>query len=422
MSSSGLADDPLSLAATSGTLVRVFPTLMGLAMCISCVVLIEPAPVDALIFGLFVLGLAFGVIRIGRLPVLPVLFLSGLALTNVIGIPLSEDPERAIWYCLVTLYMMISWALFVGAIEFYGQSILKPLMQGYVLGAIPSVILAGASYFHLIGFQFHLLLNGRPKGLFKDPNVFGPYLILIALLGIAGCLPFSSRAAQMTVAFIASLGVVLSYSRACWINYAISFSVFVFLDRFLPSRPKAHHFPSLLRLLGSGLLAIFVIASILQVPVVKTMIATRLGQGGMQAYDDLRFETQRLAVQAAIEHPLGIGPGQSEETFQYATHSSYLRVLSENGLLGLFCFSGFLISTLLNAIIRAGSATSMLWRGIYIAAAACVCGHLVNSGVVDTLHWRHLWFLFALAWIPDPSSLKHTLFRPGLQSCGNATI
>jgi hypothetical protein len=387
-----------STAAYPSATVRFFPALIGMAFCISCIVLVEPAPIDALVLALFAFGVVSGIVRLGEMPVLPVLFLAGLALANVISISVSAEPVRAIWYCFVTLYMMISWALFVGVMNFYGISILTPIFRGYSLGACLSVILAVASYFHLIGFQYRLLLNGRPKGLFKDPNVFGPFLILIAVLAISGCLPFANRAAQWATAVIASLGIALSYSRACWINFAVSLVLFVLLDQLLPPRIGVNRSSTLLRLFGLATLAMLVIAAVIQIPSVRAMLAIRLGQGGMHDYDRLRFETQRLAVQAAIDHPLGIGPGQSEETFQYATHSSYLRVLSENGLFGLFCLAGFLLSTLAQAIAGACSTPSPHWRGVYIAAAACLCGHLINSGVVDTLHWRHLWFLCALPW------------------------
>jgi hypothetical protein len=385
-------------AASAPAAIRLFPALMGAAFAISSIVLVEPAPIDAVILALFGFGIVFGIVRVRQLPVFPVLLLSGLALANIVSVPASENSTRAVWYCFVTLYMMLSWVLFVGVIHFYGMPALRAMLRGYAFAGCLSVILAMASYFHAIGFQTILLLYGRPKGLFKDPNVFGPFLILIAVLAISGHLPVASRLAQWGTATLASLGIVLSFSRACWINYAVSLGLFVLLDRLLPSRDPDRRPTSLARLSGLALVVLLAIAVVLQVPSVRAMLAIRLGQGGMHDYDQLRFQTQGMAVEAAIEQPLGIGPGQAEEVFRYATHSSYIRVLSENGLFGVFCFAGFLLSTLVQAIARACTATSRQWRGIYVASAACLCGHLINSGVVDTVHWRHLWFLLALPW------------------------
>lgn len=386
-------------AIPSGT--RTFRLLLGLAFCISSIVIVEPAPVDALMLFLLAIGTVMGTVRLAAIEIPPALFLTGLALANIISIPLAADPARAIWYFLVTFYLMTSWALCVGALDMGGMPLLQIVFRGYSFAALLSVTLALASYFHLIGFQSFLLLYGRPKGLFKDPNVYGPFLVPIAVMAITGCLPIASRFWQACMAVVASLGIALSYSRACWINYVVSLLLFVVLDLALPSKSPGAHSISISRVLVFGAFATLAVVAILQVPSVQTMLAVRLGQSGMHDYDQTRFQTQRMAVQAAIDHPLGIGPGQSEETFQYATHSSYMRVLSENGLFGLFCFVGFVLSSAIQAVRKACQARTAQWRGLFVASAACICGQLINSGVVDTIHWRHLWILLALPWIPS---------------------
>lgn len=385
-------------AIPSGT--RMFRLLLGLAFCISSVVIVEPAPVDALMLFLLAIGTVMGTVRLAAIEIPPVLFLTGLALANIISIPLAADPARAVWYFLVTFYLMTSWALCVGALDEGGMPLLQIIFRGYSFAALLSVTLALASYFHLIGFQSLLLLYGRPKGLFKDPNVYGPFLVPIAVMAIMGCLPIASRFWQACMAVVASLGIALSYSRACWINYAVSLVLFVVLDLALPSKSPGAHSISITRVAVFGAIAMLAVVAILQVPSVQTMLAVRLGQNGMHDYDQTRFQTQRMAVQSAIDHPLGIGPGQSEATFQYATHSSYMRVLSENGLFGLCCFVGFVLSSAAQAVRKACQAQTAQWRGLFVASAACICGQLINSGVVDTVHWRHLWILLALPWIP----------------------
>jgi hypothetical protein len=379
---------------------RLYQLLFGFAFCISSIVLVEPAPVDALMLLLLAIGVVMGTVRLAAINILPVVLLAGLALANVVSISLAVDPARAVWYFLVTFYLMLSWALCVGALDVGGMPLLQVIFRGYSFAAFISVVLALASYFHLIGFQSFLLLYGRPKGLFKDPNVYGPFLVPIAVMAITGCLPIASRFWQACMAVVASMGIALSYSRACWINYVVSLALFVVLDLVLPTRSPEAHSVSLSRVFLFGAVAVLAGLAILQVPSVQSMLAVRLGQNGMHDYDQTRFQTQRMAVQAAIDHPLGIGPGQSEATFQYATHSSYMRVLSENGLFGLCCFVGFAMASVIQAVRKACLAETAAWRGLFVAAAACICGQLINSGVVDTVHWRHFWILLALPWIP----------------------
>ena len=160
----GAVEESWSIAPNAPATVRIFPTLTGVALCISCIVLVEPAPVDALVLALFACGVVFGIVRAGQMPVLPVLFLAGLALANIISIPASEDPQRALWYCFVTLYMMMSWALFVGVMNFYGMSILRTMFRGYSLAACLSVILAVGSYFHIDWFSVYFAFEWKAQG------------------------------------------------------------------------------------------------------------------------------------------------------------------------------------------------------------------------------------------------------------------
>jgi len=38
---------------------------------------------------------------------------------------------------------------------------------------------------------------------------------------------------------------------------------------------------------------------------------------------------------------------------------------------------------------------------LFSFTASCIAGYLVNSAVIDTVHWRHVWLFLALAWISD---------------------
>lgn len=126
------------------------------------------------------------------------------------------------------------------------------------------------------------------------------------------------------------------------------------------------------------------------------MMGVRVSSNGLQNYDADRFDTHRRALESAAAHLAGIGPGQSEQVFQYAAHSLYIRVLAENGLIGLITFVCFLTLCFTRSLWLARVAANQTWRCIATANAACLLGFFVNSGVIDTLHWRHVWVLFAI--------------------------
>lgn len=75
-------------------------------------------------------------------------------------------------------------------------------------------------------------------------------------------------------------------------------------------------------------------------------------------------------------------------------HNLYLRVLVENGWLaflgwGLF-LSGWLIAS------YHGSIRSGRFVVDYVVAVSVVAGILVESLVIDTLHWRHFFLFLAV--------------------------
>lgn len=400
---------------------RLFLFFTGLAIGIGCFVLIEPAPVDVLTIGLFVLGVLSGILELGSIKATPALFLGLFIVANFVSLYDPLDLTRATWYLAVTIYLIGSLSFFVSFLQAYETPGMQTIIRAYVSAAILCVIIGLLSYFKIIGFQHYLLLSGRPKGLFKDPNVFGPYVIAPALFALAGVI---CKGRGLRSGFIHGIslaittgGVILSYSRACWINYAVCLVVYIGLGYLLTPVGFPPLFP-MRRLIAGCLLGIAALCILLQLPQVQNMMRERIASNGLHGYDQDRFRTQRLALASAQNRPLGIGPGQAEETFQYATHSSYLRVLSENGLLGLVGYVGFVVASLIRALVMTVRTDNIFWKKIYLIAAACITGHIINSAVVDTVHWRHYWLLLALPWCSVPmsgtSAVKPSRFRPAL--------
>jgi O-antigen ligase len=149
-------------------------------------------------------------------------------------------------------------------------------------------------------------------------------------------------------------------------------------------------------------MAVVALVIVISIPQVRQMIALRLGSNGLQTYDGDRFSTQTKALEMAIEKPFGIGPGQAEIAFDYSTHSTYLRLLSENGPLALSAFAALLGLTLLRSIHGARTLKSENWRILMAITSASLAGYIVNSFVIDTVHWRHIWLFLALPWASHP--------------------
>ncbi len=398
----GLLDEPRPRwAGDVDARTRLFLIAVGLAMAISALVLFEPAPVDLLICLLIPIGFIFNLYRIDKVHAIPVLFLLLFALFNVISLWNSVDPMRGVWYIAVTLYLLASTAFFFAVTTALGKAAVESIFAGYTAAAIVTVVLAAGSYLHLIGGQQYLLLYGRPKGLFKDPNVFGPFVVPVAVYAAANLLmPEHHRRRWWiwgSVLLVCVPGIFLSFSRACWMNLTISMAGMA-LFQLIENRDIRQIVRKLVMFAGLCAMAAAAVYLIAKIPVVDAMLQIRLGHRGLQTYDRMRFHTHSLAMRSVVDEPLGIGPGQSEFVFRYATHSTYLRAFSENGVLGGISLLGLFAITVFRSIGAAIRARDPFWRRFFIVVSVCTVGQLANCVVIDSLHWRHFWFLFGLAW------------------------
>lgn len=394
-----------------GPRADLFLILVGLAMAISCVVLIEPAPIDVALIGLLGIGLLWRRLSFAAIHAVPVIIITAFLLANVVSMTDPLEKTRSIWYLMVTAYLAVSLFFFSGLTTRYGALAVKIVMNGYAVAAMLSVVLATAAYFNVIPGQATLLVNDRPRGLFKDPNVFGPFLVPVAIYALVAIQTETKRASKAIWALVfitMTLGVLLSYSRACWFNYVTSLAIYgVF---FLWSSENAKQLGQ--RLIRAGMVALaglLVLVALISVPTVRNMLMLRLGSRGLQYYDQKRFQTHDKALEMARRKPLGIGPGQSELALQYATHSTYLRVLIENGVLGALTFYTLLLMSLWRCYVLARTARTPVWRAYGCVLLACVGGILANSIVIDSIHWRHLWLLLGFAWTAHPDALRASI-------------
>jgi O-antigen ligase len=241
----------------------------------------------------------------------------------------------------------------------------------------------------------------RAQALFQDPNVYGPFLIPAALIVLEELINprlLRLRAAFKGIVFVVlMLGILFSYSRAAWASTVLGvIALLVVLSMRRGGSRRAF-------------LALIAITVVAMVTVTVISATGSLGflqeRATLQSYDSERFLAQRTGLELAFQKPVGIGPGQFEtisivatgNTNELATHSIYVRALAEQGLVGLLTLLVILLGTLFLAArnVIEGRDT----YGIGSAALLAIwLGIMVNSAVVDTGHWRHLWLVAALIW------------------------
>ncbi len=120
----------------------------------------------------------------------------------------------------------------------------------------------------------------------------------------------------------------------------------------------------------------------------------------MKPYDSDRFRVQVIGVNSALDHVFGYGPGQFEGViFQksreaYSAHSIYARLLLENGIIGFVLLMALFLYLLVKLFKIKKVEENNHLNSIYIAILTSL---LVNSLVIDTLHWRHYWLFIGLS-------------------------
>ncbi|MGI9341392.1 MAG: O-antigen ligase family protein [Gammaproteobacteria bacterium] len=376
---------------------RLMLWLVGLTLATSSIVLVEPAPYDVLVIALFG-GLLVTGLRFPREMHVAALALGLFAIGNVIAAAGSTDPLSTIRSLSIRLYMPLAWCMFVGVIASSPVSVMRVIWQGYQVAAIIAVTWAVAEYYGFVDLG-DLNSGLRAKGPFKDANVFAPFLVPVAIFSLAqlaGPRNWSAKLWYGGVFIWLAFGILLSFSRGAWLNFAVAsalFSVFALIS--LPT------YRAKLSWLLLNVLVVLTAVGVLAALTTTSNVASRLADRAVltQKYDVQlggRFYTQKQAIQKIAETPLGIGPGRSDEEFGLEPHNLFLHVFVEGGWLA---GCGMLIFIALS-LYR--SLALFNWRSPlqaeFLVVIACVIGVLTQSLFIDSTHWRHLWLLLAMLW------------------------
>src|SRR6201995_3790423 len=118
---------------------------------------------------------------------------------------------------------------------------LEMLRRGLMFGAMIAATAGIAGYFNLVpGGHDLLTLYERARGTFKDPNVFGAFLVLPALFVLQSVVSDRlGKSFRSAIAFgIMSLAILLAFSRAAWGLLAIA-SAFMLALMVLTSQSRA---------------------------------------------------------------------------------------------------------------------------------------------------------------------------------------
>ncbi len=384
--------------------------MLWITLAISSVVLIEPAPCDILAVGLLPLLFVFG-LRVPPRMTLPFVcigtYVAGYGISGFFAASFAD----AVPYLMVTAYLSLTFLVFTCILYHRPMQSLQVIMSGYLIAALVASFVGIVTYFGWVPHSTDYLGFGtRAKGLFKDPNVYGPYLIPPAMYLIATMtdVKLSRAILKMGLFLFIAFGLFLSFSRGAWACLGISFFLFLVLA-LLTTRSKFQM--SRLILFGSATVAMGVVLVIWALSMNKVGALFEVRASLFQNYDTAaqgRFAMQHAALDLAMHDPFGIGPGQWERFFPEDPHNVYLKLIATGGWITGLAYYTMVLITLWRGI----KFCFVPWRGqmIYIALFTSYLAIVGEGVIIDTDHWRHFYLLMALIW--GPSLALEPIARP----------
>ena len=360
------------------------------------IVFIEPSPYEIFALTSVVVFAATGLrMRLAFMPLALLLFAVNLGYTICATSLLDQQP--IVYWILTSWYMAVT-AIFIALVVSEDTAArLHYLRSGLIAGAVIASLAGIAGYLRLTPGEL-FTPYGRAAGTFKDPNVFGAFLVLPALFCLQSVVSDGlGRTLRSTVLLgIITLALLLAFSRAAWGLLAIT-AAFMLLLMMLTSQTNRQRSRIVIMAIGAIIAVALVLVILLQFDFIRDMFQQRASFD--QKYDEGRFGRfgrHILGAQMALDLPLGIGPLQFNKFFPEDTHNSYLNAFMSGGWISGVFYPALVFTTAFIGFRYIFVRTP--WQRPYLAVFSAYLGTVGEAFIIDTDHWRHFWLMLGLMW------------------------
>jgi O-antigen ligase len=370
--------------------------VLFLTILVSPLVFIEPSPYDAAVI---LLGFTCLLARVpfarGLLPLFLLLIL--WKVSGMVSLMPVVEQNKTVRYASVSVYMAFTAVIYACLFAQDSLRRLAIMRRAYIVAAVIASLTGIVGYFNLVPGAARIFLEyGRISATFKDPNVFGPFLILPLLLLLWSLLIERIRLRHLVALFVLLLALFLSFSRGAWVNFGLSALVMIALTFLTARDSRARPRIILLTVVAATALA-GLLAFAVSFDVIGDMFRERAKIA--QNYDvssSGRFALQELAIGELLAYPFGLGPFEFARLHGLQQHNVYLQAFLVCGWLGGFAYVTLVLMTILLGLRTAF--VSSPWQPYVITALAAFVGAFVEGFVIDTDHWRHFFLLLGLIW------------------------
>jgi O-antigen ligase len=376
-----------------------------LTILVSPLVFFEPSPYEAACALLALACLVAGV-RLDRklLPLAALLLIFNLGGLLSLILPRGETGSRdAVIYVGISFYLAMTAVVYACLFSEDSLRRLIVLRRAYFIAAFIASLIGIAGYF---GFYPDGTLYGRARATFKDPNVYGPFLVLPLVMLLQTIISPAVRLRHLLMFGVLAFALLLSFSRGAWGHFALS-AVVVLVLTFL----TAPNIRTRLRLIVLSAVAVIGLTALVGAAVSAGSLAEMFQERAKltQSYDvgsGGRFGLQEKAIEAVLENPAGIGPFEFARIHGEQQHNAYFQAFLVYGWTGGLTYLLLVILTLVIGFRQSIVVTP--WQPYLIAALGTFCGEAFESFVVDTDHWRHYFLALGLVWGLAVASMNET--------------
>jgi len=360
----------------------------------------EPAPVDALSIGLVLLLPVIGLVRISGVLVVYLALWLIIAAGHYLASANATDVSTAVTFSSVSLFLYIVSFVIAAFTAYRPKAHGALILSAWTFAALFATILALMSYVGMIpGGETLFMKFGRASGTFKDPNVFGAFLVapIVYMVHLSIHNKTLKAFGPLFVAGLLSIGVLLCFSRGAWINLAAAVIIYGYLA-FVTAPSNWQRSRIMIYLMAGVLLGITVIGVAVQFDSVSGLLSERASL--LQSYDaghEGRFGGQAKALTLITQNAFGIGPKVFGTRYHHEeVHNVYLSIVLNAGWIGggLYWVAVFLT-------IGLGLRHALKGSGghpIFLVLLAAFMANALEGVVIDSDHWRHFYVLMGMCW------------------------
>ncbi|MGL4728539.1 MAG: O-antigen ligase family protein [Bosea sp. (in: a-proteobacteria)] len=378
--------------------------MLWLLLAVSSLAFIEPSPYE-LVFILTLFIFAITGVRLSQ-KLIPLVVL--LIIFNIGGVfalvPYMDEPDP-VRFIAVGVYLMITCIFFAIIMADDTVRRLEAMRRGMLVAASASGLLGLLGYFDVAGLGAVFSIFGRASGTFKDPNLFGPFMVLPTVYVIQRILCGETGAIRGCLVMSIPLAAILfSFSRGAWGNFVGSVMLCALLLLITSPTPRLK-----LRIVVAGFAGLIVMVlallAILSVDSISEMFTERAKL--IQPYDagvQGRFGRMGTAANQLLDMPFGYGPLRFRLFWPEDPHNVYLNAFASYGWIGGISYAALILATCVagwRVVFRPSP-----WQRHAIVVWSVLFVTIVQGLQIDTDHWRHFYLMLGIIWglaaLPQP--------------------